>query len=455
MRIMNELLLKLQQRSATDTDVATESVQHQAKNLYAPGITGYEPIEVGCTPSYLQEDYSGTQVPTRMEDLEELEDYPHMKNLILGSLLGDMSIMRTSAVTARIVCNHGLPQLEYNDFKKKLLTPLGSKLMTRPNRGYGDVTAVMTTLSHPVLSQLRDMCYTKTVPGKTHPQKYVDQEWIDQLTWEAVAWWICDDGSLSHTKHCYQIATHSFSPEEIDRLIAWFHVNGITGVSRMEVHKKDKTYFVISADTEASYAIASHIVPYVPPCMAYKVNMPPLVYKRYCAHCGKEYTLARQQHSMSSKKGMFVCQDHACQRKQANIRNKKYYDNLSQDVKRERWRARKLTEKQRQTQQKYAESHREELLQKRKDRRKLAKEGLYTPKTVKKRRDTIRASVHTTCFYCGQEMYITEWRRKQIQRSSTGRTVCSSKECQLQQARYRKQLRESLSKQKEESSGTL
>ena len=165
--------------------------------------------------------------------------------------------------------------------------------------------------------------------------------------------------------------------------------------------------------------------------------------------------MTRRQYTMSSKKGAYVCQDPACQRKQANARHKKYYDNLSQDVKRERWRTREKTEKQRQAQQRYAESHREELLQKRKERRKLTKEGLYTPKTVKKRKDTIHASVHTNCFYCGQEMHITEWRHKQIQRSSTGRVVCSTKECQLQHNRYRKKLQKSLSKPKEESSGIL
>ena len=310
MKTMSTHTSQSQQSNAKVTDLATESVQQQEKNLFVPGITEYEPIKVGDTQSNLPEVFSDSiMIPCseKLIELEALWALPHMKALLLGSLLGDMSIVvnpKTKTGGARIQCNHGTKQTTYAQLKADLLAPLSTRFLLMDNPGYGDQLARIVTLSHAALNQVRKFCYSKVNLELGRTQKYVTQEWVDQLTWEAVAWWIFDDGSLSKVGHSYTISTHSFSEEEVDRLVNWFHTHGATGVKRIMVKKRGKQYPVILMDAEASFYVAAHIAPYTPACMAYKVEMPALLYKVTCPHCQEEHILTRQKYMAKLKKEM-------------------------------------------------------------------------------------------------------------------------------------------------------
>ena len=199
------------------------------------------------------------------------------KQLVLGTLLGD-GCMSMGAISPRYRCSQGAKQTEYVLHKARILEEyINTPPAIFPNGGFGEELCAFVTLSSQAFEFTRSLCYQQM--GNSYV-KTITQEWVDQLTWEAVAWWYQDDGSLH--KGSVVISTHGFPKEQVDMLTQWFVNQGLDAITS-PVNKNGKTYYTIRFRKEGGVKLLEHIRPYMSPGMAYKFH---LVLKK-CKVCGE------------------------------------------------------------------------------------------------------------------------------------------------------------------------
>ena len=120
-------------------------------------------------------------------------------NAIMGSLLGDASLRKSSDHTQCIRWNHGQVQEDYVIHKYNLL----SEFATRPpfvteNPGYGDFWVVLTLKALPIFYSM----YTLLRPAGSE-RKTITVDFLNEITHPiALAWWFMDDGSRDQNNNC-------------------------------------------------------------------------------------------------------------------------------------------------------------------------------------------------------------------------------------------------------------
>lgn len=134
-----------------------------------------------------------------------------MNQLILGSLLGDMTAAYgcKNSRHPRIMVGHSINQKDYVDLKYEILkdyvlTPPKSRSNTRGYSKNG-ILYSFSTRSLPIFTYFYDVCYSNN--GK----KKVTTEWLNQLTEEGLSYWYMDDGSGGKM---IKLATCSFDYNE-------------------------------------------------------------------------------------------------------------------------------------------------------------------------------------------------------------------------------------------------
>jgi hypothetical protein len=160
-------------------------------------------------------------------------------------------------------------------------------------------------------------------PDATNPQKLVKtvtQEWLNLLTWEGIAWWYQDDGTLTQAGGVH-ISTHGFPQEQVELLASMLTERGVTAKAQ-KVKKGEKTYFIIVIGSEATRKFIERVKSFVHPSMSYKVDLQTQTFLN-CHFCGTSFL----------KKGgptpdTPACEEYTCLRKAAGLRNKKYVQNL-------------------------------------------------------------------------------------------------------------------------------
>jgi hypothetical protein len=157
----------------------------------------------------------------------------------------------------------------------------------------------------------------------TNPKKLiktVTPEWLAQLTWEGIAWWYQDDGTLTQAGGVH-ISTHGFPQEQVELLANMLTERGVTAKAQ-QVKKGEKTYFIIVIGSEATREFIERVKSFVHPSMSYKVDLQTQTFLT-CHFCGTSFL----------KKGgpppaAPACEEYMCLRKAAGLRNKKYVQNL-------------------------------------------------------------------------------------------------------------------------------
>lgn len=182
---------------------------------------------------------------------------------------------------------HGAKQAVYCIHKATNFMEFANRLpKIRPNSGWGDEVCRFDTVRCPALDFAIPICL-RHIPGKTFLQKTVTQSWLDLLTWEGIAYWYMDDGSLD-CQLAVTISTHGFSKEENYLLASWLGTKGIdTRVQRMD--RGDKTYYYLRMDRAHSLLFIEKVKPYIHPSMAYKIAIKPEKLA-VCAMCGCEFS---------------------------------------------------------------------------------------------------------------------------------------------------------------------
>jgi len=216
---------------------------------------------------------------------------------------------------------HGWRQHAYNCRKYQVFSEF---VRTPPrqvaNRGFGKLSSLWA-VSGSALSRIASLCLRDD-------HKYVTRPWLDQLTWEGVAWWYQDDGTMAQNGQAI-FCTHGFSETEVTTIVDWFQEKGIDAyISRQESrHTPGKMYPIVYLTTRASVKLVDLIRPYVYPEMVYKLDYGTVVTEAVCNWCGKTFnpsetgSLKRRQSRRTS-----CCPTRQCRQARRRASSMKYSD---------------------------------------------------------------------------------------------------------------------------------
>jgi recombination protein RecA len=174
-----------------------------------------------CTPNHLLLSEYGykpageLKVGDRLMTMVEYYLSPLQEEVVMGSLLGDGSLLQISDYNAALRVGHGQAQDAYCLWKKSLFEGLIDSETTDMCGGHSFDTIPMYELT-----KLRRDNYDEK--GKNPSQVL-----IDRLTPLAVAVWYMDDGTFDERQCCCSISCPGFPLEKQQALVRWFHERGI------------------------------------------------------------------------------------------------------------------------------------------------------------------------------------------------------------------------------------
>ena len=200
-------------------------------------------------------------------DLRAVPFTQRQKDIALGSLLGD-AYLRPSGKSHRshsLSFTHGEKQLEYlqwklHEFRNFVTT---ETLTVHPSTFHGNApTYSFSTISHPYLHELRQLCYPNGV-------KTVTQAWLDLLSPLSFAVWYLDDGSRNKRYGTIVLCTNSFSFDQQTLLVEYFSSRFNIEV-KIEPRRNGQSVLRINASQSKRFL--ELISPHIPDCMAYKLG---------------------------------------------------------------------------------------------------------------------------------------------------------------------------------------
>lgn len=316
--------------------------------------------------------------------------------MLLGTMLGDGS-MSTRCRNPIYVSRHGWNQHAYNCRKYQVLSAfVNIPPKKKKNGGFGEFSSFWMTTTQPALSVIASTCLQN---GK----KRVTKEWLDRLTWEGVAWWYMDDGTLQgesgSSRHAV-ICTHGFSVPEVQLMVDWFKTRGLTPRVKLLKSRRvaGKTYPVLKFTAADTRKFVESVRPFLFEEMAYKIALTAVLESAVCHWCGRTFTPTRKNSVVYRTHGTQPCCSAAECRKARKTETHARY--ASQPGKQEQIlrRAREcyqsrlaanpdeIRRKQRQSARKYLETHAEQVRAKKK-------------RATKKRQEQRRARLWT-CQRC-------------------------------------------------------
>jgi len=185
----------------------------------------------------------------------ELEFSSEQWSLVLGSLLGDAHLVRTTRGYAFRV-NHGVKQKDYVDWKYEKL----KDFVNSPPR-FAERCYYFRTVTHDAFSNLRTLFYPR---GKKEvPEELIASE-INPLL---LAVWVMDDGSKDGRQ--LRINSQSFTEEENQFLAQILRAKlGIEATLN-----RDKKQFRLRIAQSSMPKLIEAVRPYIIPGMLYKFSL--------------------------------------------------------------------------------------------------------------------------------------------------------------------------------------
>ena len=185
---------------------------------------------------------------TEIRKLKKIDFSEYQRAVIIGSILGDGCLCENwSKTNYRLIISHSIIQKEYIEWKYEILKQY---VLTEPKVHEGTQSYRLRTISHPYLSELRELFYPN---GKKCLPKNVKEFLKNPLT---LAVWFMDDGNAVVKKGKLvgmQINSQSFSKKEnyflADSLMSIYGfmplVEKNKGKSRLAIWKrKDREIFM-------------------------------------------------------------------------------------------------------------------------------------------------------------------------------------------------------------------
>ena len=225
-----------------------------------------------------------------------------VRQMILGTMLGD-GCLSCYGLNPIYRSRHGWVQHSYNVLKSRVLR----RYVDRPpkklkNGGYGKYSSHFQTRTTAKLAEYREICM-RPVPGKTYSNgrtkysKHVTRLWLDQITWEGIAWWIADDGSLQGSPQSPRMTFHTqgFTKAEVKLIQHWLREKGIRSTLHWHLSRTTgKPLWYLCCTVKSTLKLLRKTRPFAPSTMVYKWE-----YSRAttatCAYCHQEFTLLGSQ----------------------------------------------------------------------------------------------------------------------------------------------------------------
>lgn len=192
---------------------------------------------------------------------QSLELTTEERQAILGTLLGDSSIgyPNSYSKSPRLSSTHGYVQREWAEHKAKFLHRLDAKTRVAKNDGWGDMSVCTATACNPSLIDIDKLV-------KRRGKKNVSREWLNSIGDIGLAWWLCDDGSV--TANSMFLHTEGFSQKENELIADWF----CDSIGKATVvYNKAKDLYFISIASWTQIEVGKRVSQYVPECMRYKL----------------------------------------------------------------------------------------------------------------------------------------------------------------------------------------
>ncbi|UCD14826.1 MAG: hypothetical protein JSV34_03635 [Candidatus Omnitrophota bacterium] len=174
-------------------------------------------------------------------------------NLIIGSLLGDAYLVKTTRGYAFRV-NHGVRQKDYVDWKYKIL----KDFVNSPPR-FTESCYYFRTISHPAFHCLREQFYSDR--KKVVPRDLIETEMNSFI----MAVWIMDDGSKDGRQ--LRINSQSFNRDE--NLFLQGVLYAKLGIK--STLNQDKGKYRLRVSNESMARLRNLVTPYIVPSMLYKL----------------------------------------------------------------------------------------------------------------------------------------------------------------------------------------
>ena len=233
---------------------------------------------------------------------------PEQRELILGSLLGDLSAQMEGSIHPRVAMTHGAKQEAYLSHKANVLHQfVSTPPRWKENKGYGEWSCVVSTFTAPAFEFLCHLCYRDTSEGRW--KKTVTRDWAAMLTTRALAYWYMDDGTLQAKSAHFM--THSFTQQECEILAARLREMGYGGAETRPTKKNNKTYHLVVIPTEDSRKFLQDTRPYAHESMLYKWE--PTANYHACRYCREEFETSLEV-KVSTRTQFICCTKVTCRR---------------------------------------------------------------------------------------------------------------------------------------------
>lgn len=210
----------------------------------------------------LKNEIVAKRTPTKAKEKIELTQI--QLEVLYGSLLGDMSIDKTSGRTSRLVINQGGEQEAYFDYKCKIFENLLGKINKsnrydkRTDKWYHKYS--VRFLANPVYNNIYEELYLNNI-------KTVTKNWLNKVTERGLAFWFMDDGNNKGV-----LATNCFSYEECSLIKEWFLEKWNIEVTIEHQKGKSGVQYVIYFPKEAKNKFYKLTHQYFIPEMEYKIK---------------------------------------------------------------------------------------------------------------------------------------------------------------------------------------
>jgi hypothetical protein len=207
---------------------------------------------------------------------QEIQQF--VREYILGSLLGDMSIVKKGP-QHRLSISHSVKQREYIEHQKAILGELALndiqetvskahkiKINNREIRTIKETHCLLLQSKvHPYFTKLRTRLYPNN-------RKMLCRWWLNQLTERSLAYWIMDDGAANYADNSYTIIISSYSFTYGEHLLLQRFLKQKFNLN-VNLQKVDRgNGYVFRFNVENSKKLRDLIKPYVLDCMLYKID---------------------------------------------------------------------------------------------------------------------------------------------------------------------------------------
>jgi len=213
------------------------------------------------------------RISSSTPNLEEFNVPEDVKQVLLGSLLGDACLSKYSK-NAGYCCSHSPKQKDYFFWKVRVLSKsFRVNTSLRPNGPGLQIHRMRTPLS-PILTHLHGCFYVPSSKPNRKWEKIINPHVLTQLTPLGIAIWYCDDGTYCVRDKSCALSTQGFSLRENLVLKDYFLKKWGIDVSVMRDYRSyiKKTYYKLVFKKKETSKFLSLIKNFLPESMVYKLG---------------------------------------------------------------------------------------------------------------------------------------------------------------------------------------